>query len=72
MVLHTGERIRGDLAKPFAADMADVTGGHKKGRLKKTSKDETYTKLMDNLRDKFKILAAKIVPKVYEHGFLLK
>ncbi|MDD6087741.1 MAG: hypothetical protein PUB69_00240 [Desulfovibrionaceae bacterium] len=45
---------------------------NEKGRLNKSSKDETYNKLMDNLRDKLKILAAKIEPKVYEHGFLLK
>ena len=37
-----------------------------------SSKDERYSKLMDNLRDKLKILAARIEPKVYEHGFLLK
>ena len=47
-------------------------GRNEKGRLKKTSKDEKYNKLMDELRAKLKILAAKIEPKVYEHGFLLK
>lgn len=47
-------------------------GRNAKGRMNNSSKDEQYNELMDNLRDKLKILAAKIEPKVYEHGFLLK
>jgi hypothetical protein len=35
-----------------------------------SSEDETYTNLITNLRDKLKILAKKIEPKVYEYGFL--
>ena len=47
-------------------------GRNAKGRMNNSSKDEKYNELMDNLRAKLKILAAKIEPKVYEHGFLLK
>jgi hypothetical protein len=35
-----------------------------------TSNDEKYMELLSKLRDKLKILAAKIEPKVYEYGFL--
>ncbi len=35
------------------------------------SEDEEYNTLLGNLRDKMKILAKKIEPKVYEYGFLL-
>lgn len=34
------------------------------------SKDETYTSLLHDLRSKHKILSDKIVPKVFEYGFL--
>jgi hypothetical protein len=34
------------------------------------SKDETYMKMITYLRDKLKLLAQKIEPKVYEYGFL--
>lgn len=47
-------------------------GRNEKGRMNNTSKDEKYNQLMDTLRDKLKILAQKIEPKVYEHGFLLR
>lgn len=48
-------------------------GVNSKGKMNKKSEDfPEYNILMDNLRDKLKILAAKIEPKVYEHGFLLK
>lgn len=40
--------------------------------MKSDSGDETYTELIKRLRDKLKILATKIEPKVYEHGFLKK
>ena len=35
------------------------------------SSDECYTELMKDLRDKLKILAKKIEPKIYEYGFLI-
>lgn len=36
------------------------------------SEDEKYMSLIKALRDRLKILAAKIEPKVYEYGFLKK
>jgi hypothetical protein len=45
-------------------------GRNDKGRMNTKSNDNTYTALMGNLREKLKILADKIAPKVYEYGFL--
>jgi len=47
-------------------------GRNAKGRMNPSSNDKTYTKLIDDLRDKLKVLAKKIEPKVYEYGFLKK
>lgn len=44
----------------------------KSGRMNNKSIDETYNKLIGNLRERMKILAKKIEPKVYEFGFLKK
>jgi hypothetical protein len=41
-------------------------------KMKNKSDDATYMKLIGELRDKLKILAKKIEPKVYEYGFLRK
>lgn len=41
-------------------------------QMKTDSDDATYTRLIQNLRDRLKTLAAKIEPKVYEYGFLKK
>jgi len=46
--------------------------GEKNGRMNNKSNDEEYNNLINDLRDKMKILAKKIEPKVYEYGFLLK
>jgi len=40
------------------------------GRMNSKSDDETYTKLIAELRESLKVLAEKIEPKVYEYGFL--
>jgi hypothetical protein len=45
-------------------------GRNDKGKMNNKSSDETYTKLIGNLRDKLKDLAEKIKPKVYEYEFL--
>jgi len=45
-------------------------GRNAKGRMNSKSKDKKYMKLIDNLRNKLKILAKKIEAKVYEYGFL--
>ena len=44
--------------------------GENNGRMNNKSEDEEYNTLIGNLRDKMKILAKKIEPKVYEYGFL--
>ena len=44
----------------------------KSGRMNNKSIDETYNKLIGNLRERMKILAKKIEPKIYEYGFLKK
>jgi hypothetical protein len=41
-----------------------------KGRMNSKSKDEKYTMLIAELRNKLNVLADKIAPKVYEYGFL--
>jgi hypothetical protein len=45
-------------------------GRNNKGKMNNASEDTQYTELIGNLRDKLKILAKKIEPKVYEYGFL--
>ena len=47
-------------------------GRNEKGKMNNNSNDETYTTLISNLREKLKILAEKITPKVFEYGFLKK
>ena len=47
-------------------------GRNEKGKMNNNSNDETYTTLISNLREKLKILAGKIAPKVFEYGFLKK
>ncbi|MDR0810933.1 MAG: hypothetical protein LBN23_01460 [Paludibacter sp.] len=45
-------------------------GRNDKGKMNNAGEDAHYTELIENLRDKLKILAKKIEPKVYEYGFL--
>lgn len=42
----------------------------KTGKMNNRSTDEIYTALIGDLREKLKVLASKIEPKVYEYGFL--
>lgn len=51
---------------------AHFQGRNAKGRMNSKSDDEKYMELIRNLRDKLKILAKKIEPKIYEYGFLKK
>lgn len=44
--------------------------GESKGKMNNSSDDEKYMELIGDLRDKMKLLAKKIEPKVYEYGFL--
>jgi hypothetical protein len=43
-----------------------------KGKMKNKSVDAVYMILIGDLRDKLKLLAKKIEPKVNEYGFLRK
>ncbi len=45
-------------------------GRNPAGKMNNKSSDETYMKLISELRANLKILAKKIEPKVYEYGFL--
>ena len=45
-------------------------GANDKGNMNAKSDDETYTELITTLREKMKLLAKRIEPKVYEYGFL--
>jgi hypothetical protein len=47
-------------------------GRNEAGKMNNKSSDETYMKLIRDLREKLKQLAEKIEPKVYEYGFLKK
>lgn len=47
-------------------------GVNDKGKMNTGSQDEHYNHLMAELRQRLKILAQKIEPKVYEYGFLKK
>lgn len=46
-------------------------GVNDKGRMNTKSDDESYTKLVTELRKKLKALAKKIEPKVYQYKFLI-
>jgi hypothetical protein len=45
-------------------------GRNANGKMNSKSDDEKYNELIGDLREKLKILAKKLEPKVYEHGFL--
>jgi hypothetical protein len=45
-------------------------GRNDKGKMNNKSEDETYMQLITALREKLKVLAKKIEPKVYAYGFL--
>ena len=51
-------------------DIRKYFQGETNGRMNATSEDEKYTALIQDLRGKMKVLAAKIAVKVYEYGFL--
>jgi len=46
------------------------SGRNEQDKMNNNSEDETYTRLITDLREQLKILAKKIEPKVYEYGFL--
>ena len=45
-------------------------GRNAQGKMNNKSDDDKYNELMSNLREALRVLAQKIEPKVYEHGFL--
>jgi hypothetical protein len=45
-------------------------GRNDAGRMHPTSPDVKYKELIGELREKLKVLAKKIEPKIYEYGFL--
>jgi hypothetical protein len=49
---------------------AHFQGRNVQGKMNNKSEDEKYNELIGNLREALKVLAQKIEPKVYEHGFL--
>ena len=49
---------------------AHFQGRNEAGRMKSSSDDEGYSQRISALRQALKLLAEKIAPKVYEHGFL--
>ncbi len=51
---------------------AHFQGRDEKGRMNASSADPTYTKLIADLRAAQQSLAARIAPKVYAYGFLMK
>ena len=56
-----------DIRKFFQGVKVDAKG---KEKMNSTSEDERYNELLAGLKAAMKKLAAKIVPKVYEYGFL--
>ena len=59
-------------ANPDASfyDIRKFFQGETKGRMNNGSDDAQYMELIGDLREKMKLLAKKIEPKVYEYGFL--
>ncbi len=51
---------------------AHFQGRNKAGRMNPNSENAEYTKLLGDLKSAMKTVTNKIVPKVYEYGFLLK
>ena len=49
---------------------AHFQGREESGKMKSTSEDEKYNKLLSDLKLAMKFLAQEIEPKVYEYGFL--
>jgi hypothetical protein len=57
------------------ASLYDIKGyfqGFENNRMNNKSDDTQYNELIGELRNKLKLLAQKIEPKVYEYGFLLE
>jgi hypothetical protein len=68
------EKIKTNNTAPVNASFYDIReffqGRKASGTMSTKSTDETYNALIKDLREKQKMLAAKIEPKVSEYGFL--
>ena len=51
---------------------AHFQGRNNKGKMNAKSDDAEYTRLWDNLKKAMEALRQRIVPKVYEYGFLIE
>ena len=47
-------------------------GRNEKGKMNPKSDDAEYMRLLGNLKEAMEVLRLKIVPKVYEYGFLIE
>jgi hypothetical protein len=67
-------KIKNNKTAPVNASFYDIReffqGRKESGTMNTKSADETYNALIKTLREKQKILAKKIEPKIYEYGFL--
>jgi hypothetical protein len=68
------QKIKNNETAHVNASLYDIKiffqGRDGKNRLITKSNDETYNKLIAELKDALKTLAKKIIPKIYEYGFL--
>jgi hypothetical protein len=71
---HYHKTIKGNNTASVNASFYDIRaffqGRNDTGKMNNKSADATYNGLLDNLRAALKTLNGKIVPKVYEYGFL--
>jgi hypothetical protein len=67
---HAQPKTKINVNASFYDIRAYFQGRNGNGRMNPKSDDETYNKLIETLRISLKILAKKIEPKIYEHGFL--
>ncbi|MGP1362285.1 MAG: hypothetical protein ACTTKZ_01200 [Bacteroides sp.] len=51
---------------------AHFQGRNDKGKMNPKSEDKEYMRLLGNLKEAMEVLRLKIVPKVYEYGFLIE
>ena len=51
---------------------AHFQGRNEKGKMNPKSEDKEYMRLLGNLKEAMEVLRLKIVPKVYEYGFLIE
>ena len=65
------EYFQGRKSVPGRGENATSEPSLRKGRMNSKSEDQKYMRLLGNLIEAMEALRLKIVPKVYEYGFLL-